>query len=461
MQFSSSSNVAISGFSVDMQRLPFTLCQALSASGGSTKCQFDPQQYPFAGAAAAFPWLKQAQAIIEYDKANDRMGTSEDIYALDDPIPITVEGNVMTIAKEIVAGGKWYVVRHAVYGHDGIDANEVTGLQVTDVTFYALPGMGVVTYHSSDIHLLRVRTLKRQQRPMSITADGVHLTSCRGGRVVLEDCVFEGQGDDGLNIPSLYQDILTIDPSRRVVTVGSRGEQKQAPQVDVGDQLVVYSRHTFTPLATVVVATLNSTSLVLRDPLPDAIRIYDLLWDSNSAPDSVLLKGSTFRANRARGALLKASNLLAINNTFDHTTGPGIQAYPDGCYWFEGNVVTNWTLQNNRFLGTNYGTAKLPGNVFVAACVPVWNGSVPLDHGGPATAQTVFHQLNIAGNYFEQTQAEAALTMYAVSMLNVSDNVVVFPNGAPANNHFTCTACTGVTLTGNRCGHSTQSLQSC
>lgn len=34
---------------------------------------------------------------------------------------------------------------------------------------------------------------------MSITADAVHFSTC-GGSIVIRDSLFEGQGDDGLNV---------------------------------------------------------------------------------------------------------------------------------------------------------------------------------------------------------------------------------------------------------------------
>jgi hypothetical protein len=37
-----------------------------------------------------------------------------------------------------------------------------------------------------------------------------------------------------------------------------------------------------------------------------------------------------FKDNRARGALLKSSNVLATRNVFDHTTGPAIKTETDG-----------------------------------------------------------------------------------------------------------------------------------
>lgn len=43
---------------------------------------------------------------------------------------------------------------------------------------------------------------------------------------------------------------------------------------------------------------------------------------------------NTYRNNRARGMLVKTHNVLITNNTFDGCTGPAVQVFTDGCFWF-------------------------------------------------------------------------------------------------------------------------------
>ena len=43
---------------------------------------------------------------------------------------------------------------------------------------------------------------------------GTHWTSCRGGDVKILDSVFEGQGDDGVNIPSRYWEMRALSADR-------------------------------------------------------------------------------------------------------------------------------------------------------------------------------------------------------------------------------------------------------
>jgi hypothetical protein len=69
-----------------------------------------------------------------------------------------------------------------------------------------------------------------------------------------------------------------------------------------------------------------------------AISQYSMLTDISLEP-SVLVENSFFGNNRARGALIKTSNVIVRNNTFGNTSDHCVLAFPDGCYWFEVRAV--------------------------------------------------------------------------------------------------------------------------
>jgi hypothetical protein len=64
--------------------------------------------------------------------------------------------------------------------------------------------MGIYASLTSNIELSGVAVAKKAGRPMSITADAVHFSSCAGA-IVIRDSLFEGQGDDGLNVHGKWQ----------------------------------------------------------------------------------------------------------------------------------------------------------------------------------------------------------------------------------------------------------------
>ena len=175
-----------------------------------------------------------------------------------------------------------------------------------------------------------------------------------------------------------------------------------------GSTMNLFARETLLPAGTAVVAKIAGMSLVLAAPLPAGVGQWDLVNNAASYADYVevcqllvwpyncfgpglslrvpQVSDCVFKDNRARGALLKSSNVLATRNTFDHTTGPAIKTEtdggwgnlsgcwralcrpsrpvedpvclcPTGCYWFEGHPVRNWTVVGNTFIGCNYATA--------------------------------------------------------------------------------------------------------
>lgn len=77
--------------------------------------------------------------------------------------------------------------------------NSCSNMTLQDLTLYSAPGMGIYASMTRDVLLQRVQVAKRSGRPMSITADAVHFDTC-AGHLQIQDSLFEGQGDDGLNV---------------------------------------------------------------------------------------------------------------------------------------------------------------------------------------------------------------------------------------------------------------------
>ena len=78
-----------------------------------------------------------------------------------------------------------------------------------DVTIYSTAGMGLYASLTRDVTLRRVQVAKRDGRPMSITADAVHFDTC-AGHLQIQDSLFEGQGDDGLNVHGKFGMVQSI-----------------------------------------------------------------------------------------------------------------------------------------------------------------------------------------------------------------------------------------------------------
>ena len=454
-----SANVSFGGFSVDSARPYFTLGTVTASSPSASQLSFDATQYPVD--AAAFPWLLQVQAAIGYDAANDYfLKDGVDDYFLDAPRNVTYLSTnganaLLSVAAVALPLGQAVVLRHQVYAYNFLSAVNSDAVAVLNLTLFATPGMGVYTDNCSGVSLDGLEVRKRPGRPMSITADGVHLSNSRGVDLIRR-CVFEGQGDDGINIPTIYQDIGFISTDRLTLTLGKDGVAGvNRGTLWAGATVNFFARLTLNPNAPPGrVVSVSGNNVTLAAPLDAAVKLFDLVNNAASYARYVEVSDCTFRANRARGALLKASNLLAARNVFDHCTGSAIKTESDGCFWFEGAPVRNWTIVNNTIRGVNYATAKMPGDVMLDSYVPTFKDGVPTTQCVTPTSEPVHHGITIAGNAFFEDAGSSAVAMFSAETISITGNVVTRAAGTPVPEFdFGCgsSSCANSAVTGNTC----------
>ena len=112
------------------------------------------------------------------------------------------------------------------------------------------------------------------------------------------------------------------------------------------------------------------------------------------------------------------------NCTYDHNSGPCLQAYPDGCYWFESNGLTNWTITASRFLGCNAGAAQGIADLFVAACAPTWHDGLPDAAGNPITVGQPFADVHVTHSTFLQDRPHQAIGIWGSDGIEISGNTI-------------------------------------
>jgi hypothetical protein len=349
--------VRFEGFAVDQLRVPFTYGQVTAVNAdGSSDVTFDARGL-YAIDAARYPWLLRAQSVLSYDPAKSRVAANAtDIYALDAPLPLAYASSTGAAAVVRVGGarlqlGGFVILRHQVYSFNAFNFYGTRGVAVVDVSLFCVGGMGVFTDSAHGIAIAGLSIRKLPGRPMSITADGVHFSNTLGGGVSITDSLFEGQGDDGINIPTIFQEIVWVGADGRSFRVQGRGQAPAAPPLaGAGATVNFFNRTDQALLGTGVVARVDANNtVVLAGALPAGAGVYSLINNNGMQADWVTVVNNTFRNNRARGALLKSSNVWCAYNTFDGCSLSAVKTETDACYWYEGHPVTNWTLFSNVF----------------------------------------------------------------------------------------------------------------
>jgi hypothetical protein len=436
---SNSARVTFAGFAVDMERLPFTYGQVVAATPSSSTVSFDATS-TYRVDLARYAWLNRAQAIISYDPVKQRIAKGTDIYATDDPIPITYTagGAAATLTVPVALRvGDFVIIRHQVYGYNAFTVERSSALAWRNVTLWAVAGMGIYTDETSGIDIEALRIERTGGRPMSITADGVHFSNSRGGAIALRHCLFEGQGDDGLNAPTIFQFLVAAAADGRSFQVGGRGVAgPQPPLLGAGDTAQFFDRATLLPLGTAAVVGVgeNFTVLLAAPGVPAGVGVYALVNDAQEYAASLEVTDSVFRNNRARGALLKSSNVFVARNIFEGMSASAVKTETDGCYWQEGHPVTNWSFVDNAIIEANVWGGL--ADVVIDNAVPVFANGVPtttcVPYAAAAPGAAVQRGLNISGNTFSQVSGESAIGVYSTDGVEVRGNVIATAAGARA-----------------------------
>eukprot|EP00750_Incisomonas_marina_P009155 INCI15827.3.p1 GENE.INCI15827.3~~INCI15827.3.p1 ORF type:complete len:558 (-),score=96.10 INCI15827.3:811-2484(-) len=416
-------NVSLANLAFALTRVPVTLGTVVDVAANNFTVEVSSDElFPFpvsggaASAAANDQWMYSIAALSGFDLSTWRMAENGvDLYK---PLPLMVQlpaaRNAKNMTNEknttvtvlgagkatdtrIQVGGS-FILRHTTYSWDGINIQASNGIELENVLMRSVAGMGLFASDTRDIRLSNVQIRRDAGVPQSATADATHFNACNGN-IVLDTCYFEGQGDDGINVHGVFHDVREIlssgTPQQPVLKLGSRPAGGVSP-LHEGELYEFRNRSTWEVLGSATLvsaqpAASDNTQTAMFDfgtSSPFAIDAFALVMNEARVPDSVHVFNSYFGNNRARGSLFKVSNVLVENSVYDHPMGHCVQAFPDGCYWFESGGFGNWTLRNNTFSGCNAVVVPGDADVFVAACAPDWDAKtgLPLPQGNPVVS---------------------------------------------------------------------------
>ncbi len=290
--------------------------------------------------------------------------------------------------------GKLMVLRHIVYGNYGFTAEECKNLSLEDFSIYTAAGMGIHAAQVENISLKRVAVRIRpgSGRLMSTTADCQYYTHCKG-TITIEDCYFEGMGDDGLNICAKYKTITKILTPTTFESLVEGGTWR-GPTPDPGAKIEIVDSKSLAlrGVVTVKKSRWDPSAKVfvteITESLPSGVTVKDFMADQSYLPKARVLR-STFKGMRARALLFSTRDILVEDCKIEAPAFSGIILMAGKRSAFQGPAVSNIIIRNNTFDGCG-GTA-----IYADASVP--------EPGG------VHQQIVIEGNTIRENPALAAL----------------------------------------------------
>jgi len=256
-------------------------------------------------------------------------------------------------------------LRHQVYGPSTFVCSRCSNVTVEDVTVHTVPGMGFIGSVCTNINLKRFKVVPRPGSGylMSATADATHFGGCKG-TISMEDCEYEGMGDDAVNIKSgLYLSLKEKVDDRTILAAHNR---KIIDAPDPGDVMEISHVDDLIPYATARVKKVEVLpndglhKIEFMDPLPAELKEGDVFGNATRTP-KVRISNCRVRNNRARGMLIQTRDAIVENCSFKNCTGPGIMVLTEVVYFFESIGTRDVTVRNCTFDNVNYGAAIGPG----------------------------------------------------------------------------------------------------
>lgn len=361
IEITNSENITIANISFENAELPFALAKVTKKN----KDSFDCQVYPKYKVVETHP-----KAVIGYDSKRDYIDMHVcDIYQLQTRLKIKkLSENSMRVPlekyaqKRIPAVNEDVIVRYEVYGPAAISMNKSKNISVYNSNIYAHSGMGI---HGFDTENILIDNLNVRARThgicMSATADATHFNYCRG-KIQIINSYFEKMGDDATNVHQMYW-MLTArkSPTEFTVKWGKKGVTwipsaylpKLNDLISFGDADDCLRLGFSAKVLGVKIDKESKTADITIDAsLPDFVKEGWPMANLSSDP-KLEIRNCTVRGNRARGFLIKVSEALVENCSFEHTTSPAILFENDANYWYEGFRTKNVKIRNCKFKTCN------------------------------------------------------------------------------------------------------------
>jgi len=367
--------VTLKGLAIDYKRKPFSEGVITEIRDGSFDAVFGPE----------FPLNEgiPLQRMMVWDAEKNRV-TGPAVYQPGHTLiaPQTLRINGGTLGGRI---GDVVMIVHGFHARPAVFINESRDITLTDVTIHAQEGMGIVGNRIHNLLARRLRVVPAAGCHQSTNTDASHYTSCTG-LLRYEDCEFQGQGDDAINVHNFYQDITRrLDDNRCEAKVSLWYTHAGVlDHYDAGDAIELVARDTLKPERTYKVLAVTTypkewrQELTLDAPLPADTGKYHLT-NATRFP-RVEMARCVMHSHLARSVLMKTRHVLIEDCTFDQCTGTAVHVGAEGD-WKESGPCDDLVIRHCRFIRNGRGEGTVDGACAVAVQLKAPRRGVPGIHG--------------------------------------------------------------------------------
>lgn len=348
-------DVTVSGFEISHKRKPYSRGTVREVTDNRCLVEFDSDcpvfektplllRYFFCEADSDIKIMKNVSSVRFIDSLHVEL-TADDLSG---------------ICKNML----FYTV-HTFHSRPAILIENSENITLDGAVIHNQPGMGIVGNRSENITIKNLKVIPESGHHLSTNTDATHFTSMKG-KLCLENCIADGQGDDFTNIHSYYQVVTkkTGDRTYRIRENTPDGTHSQSIDYpDIGDVLELTEHKTlktvgkYRVIEAEILSAENCCEVTLDRPLPDNTEGL-VLSDVTRLPE-VEITGCICKNHFARGILIKCRKSLIKNNEFYNIMGPAIEIAAEA-WWYEGVTPSNAIIEDNRIenCGVYWGDAS-------------------------------------------------------------------------------------------------------
>lgn len=238
--------------------------------------------------------------------------------------------------------------------------------RITDCAIRDAGGMGIIAQLCADLELRRVEVAPPpgSGRRISVQDDAGHFVHCRG-KLVLENCAFERQWDDGANVHGIFRKYLVRLSPKECLVANTHFQQMGLETFYPGDRVTVRRADTLRPVlesrvATVFTINPQMTRLGVRDPLPECDG--ELVLGNETRHPEVAITGCRFADSIPRGVLIQTNRPSRIRHClFRNLPGQVVATPAEAHFWYEGAGGTDLRIADNTVENCGYNPNFLGG----------------------------------------------------------------------------------------------------
>ena len=262
--------------------------------------------------------------------------------------------------------------RFSVFARNDIpiaDFDYCQHITMQGITTYASGGGQYTGLYNDSINILGCKALIKPGRWKGGNADVIHIQASRGGGPWIEDCVFEGIGDDVICIyngrPLFIRQV--ISPTELIlgtVALNDTAKGDFAPlkkeQLQAGERLAFLDPQTGRLLGESDVERINIATgqVVLKQPVKTGeLTAGSEKWNTQVYNTSIggnfVVRNNRISNSRRYGMFLKAADGLVEGNRIDGVSASGIYI-SDEPAWPEGLQAARLVIRNNEIANSGF-----------------------------------------------------------------------------------------------------------